>query len=228
RTFNGAAADPRSFDQLDALIEHQAYRLAFWRGAAEEINYRRFFDINELAAIRMELAEVFRATHEVLFRLLAEGKATGLRIEHPAGLRAPAGYFRQLQEHYLFARAGDAPECRPEGLARAVAALLSAYTGRDEGPAAWPLYVVAEKILAEGEPLPPDWAVDGTTGYDFLTAVNGLFVDGEAREAVDRIYQSFTGTSAAFDQRVASAKKMTTLVSMASELNALAHQLGRT
>jgi (1->4)-alpha-D-glucan 1-alpha-D-glucosylmutase len=227
RTFNGAPADPRSFDQLDALIERQAYRLAFWRVAAEEINYRRFFDINELAAIRMELPEVFRATHEVLFRLLAEGKATGLRIDHPDGLRDPAGYFRQLQEHYLLALAGDVPEARPEGLARAVAAHLAACPGRDEGPAAWPLYVVAEKILAEGEPLPPDWAVDGTTGYDFLTAVNGLFVDGEAREAFDRIYQSFTGTSTAFDQRVASAKKMTMLVSMASEINALAHQLDR-
>src|SRR5262249_60419767 len=84
-----------------------------------------------------------------------------------------------------------------------------------------------DKLRAEGAPLPPDWAADGPTGYDFLTAVNGLFVDGEAREAFDRIYQSFTGTSAAFDQRVASAKKMTMLVSMASEINALAHQLDR-
>jgi (1->4)-alpha-D-glucan 1-alpha-D-glucosylmutase len=257
RAFNGDPADPRSFDPLDALIERQAYRLAFWRVAAEEINYRRFFDVNELAAIRMELPEVFRATHGVLFRLLAEGKATGLRIDHPDGLRDPAGYFRQLQEHYLLARAESASGDRPEGLLnaecgmgnaelqsqhapahsalriphsafeRAVAVRLAERPGGDGGPTAWPLYVVAEKILAESEPLPPDWAVDGTTGYDFLNAVNGLFVDGEAREAFDRIYQSFTGTSAAFDQRVASAKKMTMLVAMASEINALAHQLDR-
>jgi (1->4)-alpha-D-glucan 1-alpha-D-glucosylmutase len=233
RAFNGNPADPRSFDPLDALIERQAYRLAFWRVAAEEINYRRFFDINELAAIRMELPEVFRATHGVLFRLLAEGKATGLRIDHPDGLRDPAGYFRQLQEHYLLARAESASiaDCglriadwKTEAVRRALASVNPQSAG---GPAAWPLYVVAEKILAEGEPLPPDWAVDGTTGYDFLNAVNGLFVDGEAREAFDRIYQSFTGTSAAFDQRVASAKKMTMLVAMASEINALAHQLDR-
>ena len=91
RVFNGRVGEPRSFDLLHALIEQQAYRLAYWRVAAEEINYRRFFDINELAAIRMELPEVFRVTHQVLFRLLAEGKATGLRIDHPDGLRDPAG-----------------------------------------------------------------------------------------------------------------------------------------
>jgi (1->4)-alpha-D-glucan 1-alpha-D-glucosylmutase len=87
--------------------------------------------------------------------------------------------------------------------------------------------VVAEKILAPGESLPPDWAVDGTTGYDFLNAVNGLFVDGEGRDAFDRVYRSFTGTTAEYGQLVSSAKKMTMLVSMASEINALAHQLDR-
>src|SRR5262249_30300932 len=90
-----------------------------------------------------------------------------------------------------------------------------------------PLYVVAEKILSEGEALPPDWAVDGTTGYDFLTAVNGLFIDADGRDAFDRIYRSFTGASTGYDQLVGSAKKMTMLVSMASEINALAHQLDR-
>jgi (1->4)-alpha-D-glucan 1-alpha-D-glucosylmutase len=227
RLFNGAPGDPRSFDQLDALIERQAYRLAFWRVAAEEINYRRFFDVNELAAIRMELPEVFTATHATLFRLLAEGQATGLRIDHPDGLRDPAGYFRQLQEQYVLACADREPGGRLEGLARAVSACLPVEPGPDSGATGWPLYVVAEKILVEGEPLPPDWAVHGTTGYDFLNAVNGLFVDAEGREAFDRIYQSFTGASAGYDQRVSSAKKMTMLVSMASEINALAHQLDR-
>ena len=111
RTFNGIPGNPRSFDLLDGLIERQSYRLAFWRVAAEEINYRRFFDINELAAIRMELPEVFRATHQVLFRLLAEGKATGLRIDHPDGLRDPAGYFRQLQRHLRPRAATLCPVC---------------------------------------------------------------------------------------------------------------------
>ncbi len=222
-TFNGVPGDPRSFDLLDGLIERQAYRLAFWRVAAEEINYRRFFDINELAAIRMELPEVFRATHQVLFRLLAEGKASGLRIDHPDGLRDPAGYFRQLQEHYVLARADLAPEGRPAGLERELAVRLSERSGTD----AWPLYVLAEKILAESETLPPDWTVDGTTGYDFLNAVNGLFVDAEGRDGFDRIYRGFTGATASYDQLVGSAKKMTMLVSMVSEINALAHQLDR-
>jgi (1->4)-alpha-D-glucan 1-alpha-D-glucosylmutase len=226
RTFNGTVGDPRSFNLLDALLESQAYRLAYWRVAAEEINYRRFFDINELAAIRMELPDVFRATHETLVRLLAEGKATGLRIDHPDGLRDPAGYFRQLQQAYVLARADLEPGRQLDGLAREVAARLPG-SGSGDGPAAWPLYVVAEKILSKGESLPPDWAVDGTTGYDFLNAVNGLFVDREGRDAFDQIYHSFTGAGAGYGQLVSSAKRMTMLVSMVSEINALAHQLDR-
>lgn len=98
RTFNGDVRDPSSFDLLDKLIDAQAYRPAFWRVAAEEINYRRFFDINDLAAIRVELPEVFQATHALALRLLAEGKATGLRIDHPDGLWDPPHYFRQLRQ----------------------------------------------------------------------------------------------------------------------------------
>src|SRR5262249_57925470 len=136
-------------------------------------------------------------------------------------------------EGYLLARADLAsgtgpggPEglrgC-PEGLGQELAAGLAS----EPGAPGRPLYVVAEKILSEGEALPPDWAVDGTTGYDFLTAVNGLFIDTDGRDAFDRIYRSFTGASAGYDQLVSSAKKMTMLVSMASEINALAHQLDR-
>jgi (1->4)-alpha-D-glucan 1-alpha-D-glucosylmutase len=227
QAFNGTPGDPRSFDRLDALLERQAYRLAFWRVAAEEINYRRFFDINDLAAIRMELPEVFRATHAILFRLLAEGKASGLRIDHPDGLRDPTAYFRQLQEQYVLARSGLESGTRSAALASEVAAHLHAAADPGEGAAGWPLYVVAEKILSRGEALPPDWAVDGTTGYDFLNAVNGLFVDAEGRDAFDRIYQAFTGATAGYQQLVGSAKRMVMLVSLVSEINALAHQLDR-
>src|SRR5207253_1261566 len=93
--------DPRSFDLLDALIERQAYRLSYWRVAAEEINYRRFFDVNDLAAIRMDRPEVFEATHRLVMRLLAEGKISGLRIDHIDGLWDPAGYFQRLQQRYI-------------------------------------------------------------------------------------------------------------------------------
>jgi (1->4)-alpha-D-glucan 1-alpha-D-glucosylmutase len=187
----------------------------------------------------MELPEVFRATLETLVRLLAEGKATGLRIDHPDGLRDPAAYFRQLQQAYVLAVGrldqpsdpADPGTGRPDHLAREVAARLPAAAGCGDGGdpegRAWPLYVVAEKILSKGEALPADWAVDGTTGYDFLNAVNGLFIDREGRDAFDQIYQTFTGAASGYGHLVSSAKRMTMLVSMASEINALAHQLDR-
>src|SRR5581483_10642893 len=166
--------------------------------AAEEINYRRFFDINDMAAIRVELPEVFHATHDLLLRLLAEDRATGVRVDHPDGLWAPTAYFRTLQQEYLARRiealcdGGAQPE---EEAARRLAAEIA----RPRSAAVeWPLYVVAEKILSGDEPLPQDWAVYGTTGYDFLGLVNGLFVDTSEGERVDRIYRQFTGMQTSF------------------------------
>src|SRR5439155_2127355 len=105
--------DPHSFDAMDELLNRQCYRLSFWRVASDEINYRRFFDVNDLAALSMERPEVFDATHELVLRLLAEGKLDGLRIDHPDGLYDPQGYFRRLQRAYLLAlarrAAGDVP-----------------------------------------------------------------------------------------------------------------------
>lgn len=211
--FNGTVGEPQSFDLLDRLIEAQPYRLAFWRVAGEEINYRRFFDINELAAIRMELPEVFEATHQLILRLLAEGKATGLRVDHPDGLWDPAAYFHQLQQSF-------APQT--------IQSLddVSVNPNRKQRPS-WPLYVVAEKILSKGEPLPQDWAVHGTTGYDFLNNVNGIFVEPANREAVDRIYRDFIGRKIDFHNLINSTKKMIMLISLASEINSLSHQLDR-
>jgi (1->4)-alpha-D-glucan 1-alpha-D-glucosylmutase len=230
--FNGRPEDPNSFELMDRLIEAQAYRPAFWRVAGEEINYRRFFDINDLAAIRVELPGVFRAAHEIAFRLLAEGKATGLRIDHPDGLRDPVGYFRQLQEGFV---ARQAAAVRADGAggdgAVAVPQLADWFTAasveREHALPPWPLYVVAEKILAEGEPLPPDWAVAGTVGYDYLSAVNGLFVDRRHRRAFDRIYGQFTGRELDYGPLVNATKRVVMQVSMASEINSLAHQLER-
>jgi len=227
---NGNVGDPRSFDALDNLIEHQAFRPAYWRVATEEVNYRRFFDINELAAVRMESPEVFESAHRILFRLLADGKATGLRIDHPDGLREPARYFRELQESFVLThvRAALPAEHPVDDLPRTVARCFADALGQQSfRPTVWPLYVVAEKILSEGEALPPDWAVDGTTGYDFLNAVNGLFVDADSRDAFDHIYQQFTRGRTDFRQMVNSTKKMIMLVGMASEINALGHQLDR-
>ena len=202
RKFNGNIGDPQSFDLLDQLIEAQPYRLAFWRVAGEEINYRRFFDINELAAIRTETPEVFQATHQLILRLVTEGKVTGLRIDHPDGLRDPAAYFRQLQQSQLGQDADASPSKNKS-----------------------PLYIVAEKILSKGETLPADWAVSGTTGYDFLNDVNGLFVRRASRGAFDKIYSDFIGAKSSYRELVNSRKKMIMLVSLASEINALSRRL---
>jgi (1->4)-alpha-D-glucan 1-alpha-D-glucosylmutase len=229
RAFNGVVGDARSFDPLDALIDAQVYRLAYWRVAADEVNYRRFFDINDLAAIRAETTEAFQATHQLILSLLAKGKVTSLRVDHADGLWAPSRYFRQLQESYLVhsALARLAPEDQDE-IAGAVETWLSARLGRNEAQASsWPLYVVAEKILSEEEPLPEDWAVCGTTGYDFLNSVNGLFVDSGNRRALERIYRHFIGTQISYRDLENSSKKMIMLVSLSSEINALSHQLER-
>jgi (1->4)-alpha-D-glucan 1-alpha-D-glucosylmutase len=202
REFNGNVGDPRSFDLLDQLLDAQPYRLAFWRVAGEEINYRRFFDINELTAIRTEAPEVFQATHRLVLQLLAEGKVSGLRVDHPDGLRDPAAYFRQLQQSQLGQCVGVCPSENK-----------------------MPLYIVAEKILSKGEPLPVDWEVSGTTGYDFLNQVNGLFVRRASRAVFDKIYTDFVGVKTSYRDLVNSRKKMIMLVSLASEINALSHRL---
>ena len=188
--FNGTAGQPRSMDLLDDLLADQAYRVAYWRVAGEEINYRRFFDINDLAAIRMEDPEVFEATHRLLFRLVRDGVVTGLRIDHPDGLYDPAEYFRRLQR-------GAGGE----------------------------FYVVAEKILAPGEQLPDSWETSGTTGYEFLNLLNGIFVHRANARAMDQIYLRQIKTRPSFTDIVHECKRLITETSMASELNVLGHRL---
>lgn len=230
KAFNGTVGDPRSFDLLEDLLDRQAYRLAFWRVAAEEVNYRRFFDINELAAVRTENPTVFKATHQLVLRLLAGGIACGLRIDHPDGLWNPAEYFRRLQEEYVLAwvRARLPQDRIPEDLEQRVAACFAERIPAGPGQrGSWPLYVVAEKILCEDEPLPADWAVDGTTGYDFLAQTNGLFVACASAGAFDRTYCSFLGAGRNLEELAQASKKMIMLVSMAGEINALSHQLDR-
>jgi (1->4)-alpha-D-glucan 1-alpha-D-glucosylmutase len=229
QAFNGRPGDPSSFDRMDDLIYAQAYRPAFWKVASDEINYRRFFDINHLAAIRMELPQVFEEAHRLVFRLLGEGKVTGLRIDHPDGLWNPARYFHQLQRNYLIHRLRSrfAPETPASRVEEEAEALLAGIRGRLPAAPHWPLYVVAEKILGEGEPLPGDWAVYGTTGYDFLNEVNGLFVDGGNARAMDGAYVHFVGVQIPFGSLVNTWKKMIMLVSLASEVAALSHQLER-
>lgn len=201
RSFNGTKGDPRSFDLLDDLLNEQAYRLAYWLVAAEEINYRRFFDVNELAAIRMEDPAVFEAYHRLIFRLVKEGAITGFRIDHVDGLYDPKDYLRQLQD-------------------RVRTELSSGEPG--EGP---PLFLIVEKILIKDETLPENWPVHGTTGYDFLNLVNNLFVNGRHERAFDRIYARFIGKPISFEDLAYQSKRLIMRLAMASEVNVLGHQL---
>lgn len=205
--FNGAAPGPAGFDLMHALLEAQAYRLAFWRVAADEINYRRFFDINDLAALRMDNPEVFEATHRLLRELLARGYVNGMRIDHPDGLYAPREYFARLQAM--------------------ATSLLPAENGRLADAEPKPLYLVVEKILAVHEHLPEVWPIHGTTGYDFAVACSGLFVDATAADHFTRIYQGFVRARPDLDEIIRANKHLIMETSLAGELQVLATQLTR-
>jgi (1->4)-alpha-D-glucan 1-alpha-D-glucosylmutase len=159
--------------------------------AAEEINYRRFFDVNELAAIRTEDPLVFAATHHLVLRLLAEKKITGIRLDHVDGLYDPAGYLRRLQHAAgQTRRDGTVPALPPLWQTSPVARQLT-----DEPAAsssARPCFLVVEKILGEDERLPEHWPVQGTTGYEFLNLLNGIFVDQSNETRLTNIYNRFT------------------------------------
>jgi (1->4)-alpha-D-glucan 1-alpha-D-glucosylmutase len=229
RTFNGRAGESRSFDLLHALLENQAYRLAYWRVAGEEINYRRFFDVNALAAVRLENPAVFRVAHAVVLDQVGRGRITGLRIDHPDGLYDPTGYFRRLQAAALVARArwaagGPAvPVEEEEALVDEVARDMAA----GKLPAR-PLYLVAEKILARGERMPEAWPVHGTTGYDFLNEVNGLFVDPAGAAPLEALRRRLAARRTDFKEEAIERKRLVATSLMASELQMLAHRLDRT
>ena len=231
--YNGKAGDPRSFDLLDRLLDQQPYRLAYWRVAAEEINYRRFFDINDLAAIRMENPAVFREAHRLVLRLIEEGKIGGLRLDHPDGLFDPPGYFLALQRERaaqllrVHLRLGPLSEPeRAAAFARGAAQFETACR-KQPGSACRPLYLLAEKILAQGERLPVAWCIHGTTGYEFLNWLGGLFVDPAGEKALTGAYTIFTGNRTAFPDLVYECKKLILQVSMSSELSVLGHNLSR-
>ncbi len=229
---NGDAEDPRSFDELDRLLATQPYRLAYWRTAAEEINYRRFFAINTLAAIRQEEPEVFAHAHQLLIDLLADGAVDGVRFDHPDGLWDPDGYFRSVQEAYLreAVRRKLAPgsdEAWQEQLPDVDRAIGEALDIIRDGDRQWPVYVVAEKILEHGEALPETWAIAGTVGYEFAQATTGLFVDAESRAAFDTLYQRFTGDKIRFPELVYEMKQRMMREAFPSEVNVLANVLNR-
>jgi (1->4)-alpha-D-glucan 1-alpha-D-glucosylmutase len=224
REFNGVQGQPRSFDLLDDLLSAQAYRLAHWRVSSEEINYRRFFDINTLAAIRMEDARVFAHAHKIPLELVGRGTVTGLRIDHPDGLAYPRSYFRFLQDAYILHRAQAAAGDRWPELEPLVREELAASS---DPRLVRPLYVVAEKILGRTEALPSNWDVAGTTGYEYLNALNGIFVQRDNQNALQKIYSRFIGGEIDFPELVYQKKKLILYTAMAAEMNLLARQLNR-
>jgi len=196
--FDGKPGDPRSRDALDALIGRQAWRLAYWRVASDEVNYRRFFDVSTLAAMRMERPEVFDATHRTLLRWLEQGKLSGLRIDHPDGLAEPARYFERLQAAYVAVRGEAAP---------------------GEAPRA--LYLLIEKILAGHERWPDGWQVHGDTGYRFSNLANAVFVDSRSEQAFDRLYADFIGRPPDYEAELIEAKRHIIFTSLAADLHML-------
>ena len=188
---NGFKGHPDSFGALHRILEAQSYRLAHWRVAASDINYRRFFDVNSLAGLRVERDEVFEGAHAMLFRQIRAGRIDGLRIDHIDGLADPAGYVRALQSAV--------------------------------GPG---FYIVVEKILEPGERLRP-WPVAGTTGYDVLNQIDGLFVDQGRREAVRALYAGATGMDEPYGLMLRQVKAEILETSFASELEVLTSDLKR-
>ena len=183
------------FQKLHQLLERQSYRLASWRTAADDINWRRFFDINELGGLRVERPAVFEATHGKIFQLIAEGLVDGLRIDHIDGLADPRGYCRKLRR-------------RVDLLA----------PGRH-----LPIYI--EKILGAGETPRRDWAVDGTTGYEFMNQLSLLQHDPDGEHVLGDLWQRRTERPAAFIEEAQLARQQILNGSLASDCESVAQAL---
>jgi (1->4)-alpha-D-glucan 1-alpha-D-glucosylmutase len=222
---NGRPGDPRSFDCLHHLLEAQAYRLANWRVSGEEINYRRFFDINDLIGLRMENPRVFATTHQLLRRLLADDMIQGVRIDHCDGLLNPRQYLVRLQMLNAASQclgAEPKPPLAENGIELEVQQVFGQHDWiKDRAP----LYAVVEKILLPGEDLPLDWPVDGTSGYEFAALLNGVFIDGRNQKAFTNLYHRFIGGAPDVDLLIYNAKKLIMDASLAGEVNVLAQIL---
>ncbi|MGC1401701.1 MAG: malto-oligosyltrehalose synthase [Thermodesulfobacteriota bacterium] len=189
RTFNGAPGKAESFNLLDDLLRRQLFHLAFWKVGAEEIDYRRFFNINGLISLRVEDEDVFDHTHRLVMELLERGLFSGLRVDHVDGLYDPAAYLRRLREK-----------------------LPQAYLG-------------VEKILAMDETLPGNWPVQGTTGYDFLNYVNGLFCDRANVKKLSMIYSNLTGSKHSYEHLLRETRRLIIRNDLAGDVANLAYRV---
>ncbi len=187
--FNGEKGNPESFNLLDGLLKEQFYRLSFWKVGAEEINYRRFFTVNELISVKVQEIKVFNKTHTLISQLVEEGTITGLRIDHIDGLYDPSEYLKRLRE-----KTGD-------------------------------VYITVEKILELQEDLPEVWPIQGTSGYDFLNYVNGIFCQCENEQQFNDIYIKFTGVTSPYEQLCIDKKQLIVDKNLAGDVDNLAQIL---
>lgn len=187
--FNGKAGDAESFDLLDSLLSEQFYRLSFWKVAAEEINYRRFFTVNELISVRVEELKVFHKTHALIETWVKAGKITGVRIDHVDGLYHPAQYLERLRE-----KVGD-------------------------------IYITIEKILELQEDLISQWQIEGTSGYEFLNYLNGVFCQTKNESALQAIYKNFTGMQATYEDLATEKKRLIIEKNLRGDVKNLAQRL---
>jgi (1->4)-alpha-D-glucan 1-alpha-D-glucosylmutase len=195
--FQGRPGEADSWQALHRLVQQQHWRVAHFRVAADDINYRRFFNINDLAGLQMELPEVFDHAHRRVLALVKDGTLDGLRIDHVDGLGDPKAYLRRLQRRVSARHPGEH------------------------------FYLVVEKILSPHETLREDWPIDGTTGYDFLNQVLSILVDQSAERAFGASYVDFTGERRAFGDIVRLSKLHIMENELASELNMRARDMAR-
>lgn len=188
--FNGEPGCSESFNLLNSLLSEQFFRLSFWKVGAEEINYRRFFTVNELISMKVEELKVFNSTHGLIFKLVESGTFTGLRIDHIDGLYDPSQYLDRLRQ-----RVGDE------------------------------LYITVEKILELTEDMLPNWPIQGTTGYEFLNYVNGIFCQTANQFQFDEIYAHIAETRVPYEQMVTDKKHLILERNLAGDIDNLTQLL---
>lgn len=188
---------PDGIQRLHELLDKQHYRLSWWRFAADGINWRRFFEVTELAGIRVERDDVFDTTHGLIFRLYEEGLIDGVRVDHVDGLAYPGGYCRKLRQR-LDALQPKRPADVPQG----------------------PAYIIVEKILAADETIRPDWPIHGTTGYDFMDQVGAVLHHPAGAPKLNALWTELTGKTANFDAEVQTARRQLITHNLAAEFNA--------
>ncbi|MGQ0699856.1 MAG: malto-oligosyltrehalose synthase [Panacagrimonas sp.] len=199
-----APESPDSQTRIHRLLERQHYRLAWWRTAPDEINWRRFFDVTDLAGMRIQDNATFEAMHATTFRLYAEGLIDGVRVDHVDGLADPRAYCRKLRNR-LDALSARRPPLLPRG----------------------PAYFVVEKILAPGELLARDWRTDGTSGYVFMNEASAVLHDPAGREPLAALWGEFSGRSADFNSEEREARRRIPQHLFSADFNACAHALHR-